>query len=370
MRFQYVMLADKIGNKGGYGRMTPKAITIHHTAVRTHGVYDVSARLQRYCAYHNGRMPYHFYIPADGSNKIFITQYLSHYTHHNSNFYGNKETLAICIEGNFEVQNVTAKQKEMLQQLLADIDAKWFSANGYYKFDKHLNPSNNTEVFKWTGKKVKGLHWHNQIAQDGHSTDCCGKLLMPYVSNYRKYASVYGPKESVMAIDVKHFYQAVLNGQQMIKTLGREAAVAKYETLVKLLKKKTDSAELNLITVEPGKEDVYENISKVYGTGEEEVEVTEQETAEQPAQTDNSFPLSMSSILTTPLRKRLLERKFLVAVISPAVALVLGKLGLLDYLDEYTKLVVETILWAAPLAWVMVEGVLDRERIKLAGKLA
>lgn len=187
MRYEYEVIIDKIGTKAGHGKMTAHALTTHHTAVETReNGYDVISRLKAYVRHHNGVIAYHFYIPRDTSKKIYVTQYLTRYTWHNSNFTGNKDTLGICMEGNFQVQNPTETQLAKYRQLLDDIANNWFSKNGWVAFDKHINPRDKNTFKTYSGgKSVHILHYHNEIAQPGHGTACCGKNFIPKVLDYR-----------------------------------------------------------------------------------------------------------------------------------------------------------------------------------------
>jgi|GEM_PF-5991081 len=186
MRYNYEVIADKIGNKGGEGIMQPHAVTIHHSAVQSDTNYDVVSRAASYAAYHGGSMPYHFLIPFNDDNKIYCTQYITNYTWHNSNYIANKDTIAICLDGNFEIDKPRTKQLEKLKQILDDLSANYFSANGWTKFDTGIEPKDNKLLKEYSdGVKVKTLHWHNEVAQPGYPTACCGINLKPYIEEYR-----------------------------------------------------------------------------------------------------------------------------------------------------------------------------------------
>lgn len=186
-RFEYSVIITSITNKGGRGVFPslPKNITIHHSAVAKGNNYNAIARANSYSNYKGGYMPYHIFIPADDSNLIYITQYLNQYTWHNSNGYGNLASIACVVDGNFEIEQPSEIQLAKLKQLCDDIADNYFSNNGWFAFDKYINPKDNKTYNTYAGKTVLPLHWHNEIAEAGHGTSCCGKNLMPYVSEYR-----------------------------------------------------------------------------------------------------------------------------------------------------------------------------------------
>lgn len=196
--YNYKIVADKINNTGGYGLFKAKAVTIHHSGVVTDGAYNVLERLRSYSRAHQGKFPYHFYIPRDFeggeyNNDILITQWLNQWTVHNTNWDGNRNCLAVCLEGNFEVQQPTKTQLLKLKQLLDDLASKRFQIElGFIRDFEAVNPKDNTTMITFSGVTVPMLHYHNEVAQvvNGvkQATACCGKNLIPYVVEYRDKA--------------------------------------------------------------------------------------------------------------------------------------------------------------------------------------
>lgn len=64
-----------------------------------------------------------------------------------------------------------------------------------------------------------------------------------------------------------------------------------------------------------------------------------------------------------------LERKFLIAVISPLLAGLLRWANMSDYFDFYLPVVVEVVMWSAPVLWIWIEGQLDRKKIEGSTKV-
>ena len=189
MRYEYKVIAGEIGNAGGRGAMPdPHSLTVHHSAVIRNGSEDPKTVAASYCKYHGGYMPYHFLIPYNDDNNIYVTQYVSQYTWHNSNGIGNKDSLAICIDGNFQEQQPKETQLKKFKQLLDDFNSDWFKQNGWSSALDGIRPKQKDVWTYSDNKKVFTLHWHNEVAQIGHGTACCGKNLMPYVSEYRDKA--------------------------------------------------------------------------------------------------------------------------------------------------------------------------------------
>lgn len=201
-KFDYKVVIGEIGTRGG-NAMTPIAVTVHHTAVETYGGYDIIGRLRQYVSYHGGQMPYHMYIPAGDDDNIYVTQYLNNATIHNANSTGNARCLAICIEGNFMIQQPTDKQLQKLRQLLDDIRTGWFPNSGWVLPQINLGDTSVldfTVSSAWETIKVPRLHYHNEIAQKRYphptlpgawlsaATSCSGMNLIPYVLDYRNNA--------------------------------------------------------------------------------------------------------------------------------------------------------------------------------------
>jgi hypothetical protein len=181
-RFEYKVVADKIGNVGTRGKFIapPHSVTIHHPA--SNKTKDPMATFKAISKYKGGYFPYHIYI-TDYDDYIYITQYLSGYTWHNSNEQANKDSIAISVDGNHQIDKPSEKQLLKLKQVLDDLSSNWFSQNGWTKFDVNLDPKKKERITYSFGKTPYVLHWHNEVAKS--PTSCCGKNLQPYVQEYR-----------------------------------------------------------------------------------------------------------------------------------------------------------------------------------------
>jgi hypothetical protein len=124
----------------------------------------------------------------DDSDNIYVTNYVNGHTWHNGNAQGNRKALAILVDGNFDVEKPTEKQLLKLKQILDHIYGNWFSKNGWFPFEVHMNTRDRVRHKYTEGKTVRTTHYHNEVAQRGYSTACCGKNLIPKVVEYRNKA--------------------------------------------------------------------------------------------------------------------------------------------------------------------------------------
>lgn len=217
-RFKYEVVAGDIGNRGGRGQMTkPHSVTIHHMG--TNGSSNPLSIIRSATAYKGGYMPYHFVVPFTNDDVIYVTQWLNQYTYHNSNYDANRDSIAICLDGNFETQKPRDKQLQKLYQILSDIESKWFFSNGWIAFDSHIDLK---KKYIYSGVQVKGLHYHNQVAQPGNATACCGKNLKPYVEGYfnQKPEEPIDPCANVRAKN-KELEKTVMTQREQLNTLGK-----------------------------------------------------------------------------------------------------------------------------------------------------
>ncbi len=192
MRYEYKIIVNEIpGNTGGYGPLKAKCLTIHHTAVLTQQPYNILQRLAVFTKYHDGKLPYHFYIPYDDGQDpyIYVTNWLNQFLIHCSNWEGNRSCLSCVLEGNFEVQTPTKTQLAKLKQLLDDLSNDTLENDlGYIDTFRAVNPKDNKTLYTFSNVQVYNLHYHNEIAEKGHKTACCGKNLIPYIIEYREKA--------------------------------------------------------------------------------------------------------------------------------------------------------------------------------------
>lgn len=193
-RFEYQVVIDKWGTGGTVASASFDSVTIHHSAVQSNVAgYNAETRAKSYAKWHRDKgypgIAYQFMIPYDDSDIIYVVNYVSGHTWHNANYEGNKKALAVLVDGNFEIENPSTKQLQKLKQLLDDLQNNWFSNNGWYKFEGNIQPANKGAVRTYSeGIKVPSLHYHNEVAQKGNGTACCGAKLKPYVVEYRDKA--------------------------------------------------------------------------------------------------------------------------------------------------------------------------------------
>lgn len=198
-RFEYKVVADEWGTGGIVRKTALHSVTIHHSAVRgsNNGAYSAEARAKAYAREHRNRgypgISYQFFIPYDDSDIIYCTNYVSGHTWHNANYTGNQDSLAVLVDGNFQEENPHPKQLQKLKQLLDDIHDKWFSKNGWINFDAGIYPKDKNAIRTYQeGIRVPSLHYHNEVAQAGNKTACCGANLIPKVVEYRESAGNVG----------------------------------------------------------------------------------------------------------------------------------------------------------------------------------
>lgn len=272
-RFSYKDIIKEIGTPAGFQNMTPKAVTTHHTAVATAQPYNVIARLQLYTRYH-GSLPYHIYISANDSDPIFITQYVNTATIHNANWEGNRNCIAICVEGNFEVQNPTAKQIQKYKQVLDDI------ADGKTGFAIPRIDTRSKTVHTFSGVRVYTSHYHNQVAQPGNGTACAGRNLIPKVVDYVNKGgnvtwpelidqdeAMYKEKYEAAQKEVKKLQAAVKNKDKAIVVLENELKASKkaqkdLEGKITLLEKKVSLLEATISTNNDSMKKLQSKLSK------------------------------------------------------------------------------------------------------------
>lgn len=188
-RFNYKVVASLWGTGGLIANSKFTSVTIHHSAVKSSvNNYSSERRAKTYAQYHrkkgNKGIAYHIFIGRDNTNDIYITNFLTGHTWHNSNFEGNKQALAILVDGNFEVEKPSEMQLKKLRQLLDDLSSNWFTNNKWYSFETRINPKSHLKR-KYSGITVFNCHWHNEVAQKGNATACCGNNLETYIKDYR-----------------------------------------------------------------------------------------------------------------------------------------------------------------------------------------
>jgi N-acetyl-anhydromuramyl-L-alanine amidase AmpD len=154
-------------------------IAVHHSAREYHIGEDYKHVIIQAATYHknkiwgylnskpiygNGLM-YHYVITPDG--QIYKTRNMEEVTWHANN--ANNKSVAIMLQGNFEIQNPTIEQlkslEELLQKLLIDLS-----------LDK-------SSVFA-----------HGELINYGNQTACCGRMLKDDVVRFRNTGFIFDQK--------------------------------------------------------------------------------------------------------------------------------------------------------------------------------
>lgn len=175
----------------GFFRQVPELIVIHHTGTNDYKDADVKSRLRNLNYTHifdmqNSGFACHFYIPRDDSDKIYICRYLDYAQFHSGNFYVDKKSIAILIEGDLEHTQPTQKQLYKLKQILNDIPSF------LDKQQINLDPYDNKKITVCGSKKLVGtVFCHFEVIERGFYPKSCGKYLYFYISKFRKYGKSY-----------------------------------------------------------------------------------------------------------------------------------------------------------------------------------
>ena len=226
-RYKYEVVIEKWNVGGIVAQHSFNAVTIHHSAVKSQGVpYNAEQRIKAYAAWHrkqgNKGITYHFVIPADDSDVIYCTNYVSGHTWHNSNYIGNQNSLAVMVDGNFEQERPTKKQLEKLKQILDDLNNNWFSKNGWYSFEKQIRTKDKNAYRTYSDSiTVSSLHTHREVAQPGHGTACPGRHLQFYIDDYRNKAGNvdWGASEPQPPVEDCEQYKKEINRLEAEKQL-------------------------------------------------------------------------------------------------------------------------------------------------------
>ena len=126
-----------------------------------------------------GTPPYDIIINPKIPNKAWLCNYVDTYSHHCSNYEANRASVSFSVLGNYENDVVTDALKLTIINLLLD-----FNDGGFAKWDK--NPTEKiTQTFSGTTVHHRIVE-HNEIAQAGYPTACCGKNLRAFIREVRE----------------------------------------------------------------------------------------------------------------------------------------------------------------------------------------
>jgi N-acetyl-anhydromuramyl-L-alanine amidase AmpD len=121
---------------GKVNEHTVRFVTIHHTATRQNEKIPIEQKMQNLQNFSqredrlaSGKLkpawfdiPYHYYIAVDG--KIAEGREIKFVGDTNTEYDPSGHALVV-LEGNFEIEQPSAKQQEALQELIAWLSAKW-----------------------------------------------------------------------------------------------------------------------------------------------------------------------------------------------------------------------------------------------------
>lgn len=150
------------------GTMKKEAIellVIHHEGVKTPWFYDTVKRIQTDAVYHVskgwGHLSYHYMM--DNVGDIYKCVPETEICYHAGELTTNKRSIALCVQGNYETQTLSERQKRALTEFTD------------YIFNRRPD----------LPKLVrKGLKTHQEVRPAG--TACPGKNLIPFVNSLKK----------------------------------------------------------------------------------------------------------------------------------------------------------------------------------------
>ncbi len=164
MEMKIINVVNKLKWANSNGSMNPKTINvvvIHHDAVFMPQRYNTLTRLQKEAEFHVangwGHISYHFSI--DNIGDIYQCLPETEIGYHCGNLAINRKSIAIKLDGNFDVQEPTVKQIQALKDLLIWLTTK------------------RPDLPKVVRESVKG---HRDIK----ATSCPGKNLYPLIFNF------------------------------------------------------------------------------------------------------------------------------------------------------------------------------------------
>lgn len=140
-------------------------LVVHHEGVKTPFFYDTVKRIQLDAAYHVskgwGHISYHYMI--DNVGDIYKCVPETEVCYHAGDLTINKKSIAICVQGNYDVQVPNLLQKRALTEFCD------------YIFNRRPD----------LPKLVRnGLKTHQEVRLNG--TACPGKNLIPFVNSLKK----------------------------------------------------------------------------------------------------------------------------------------------------------------------------------------
>jgi len=161
-----------------------------------------------------GTPPYDLIINPKFPNKVWFCNYVDTFSHHCSNYEANRKSVSFSVLGNYENDIVTDELRLTIINLILS-----FNDGDITKWDK--NPTEKiTQTFSGTTVHNRIVE-HNEIAQAGYPTACCGKNLRAFIREVREltidqlrvesarlYAIVFPVTETIASVSTPPINQA------------------------------------------------------------------------------------------------------------------------------------------------------------------
>jgi hypothetical protein len=161
-----------------------------------------------------GTPPYDLMINPKIPNKVWVCNYVDTPSHHCSSYAGNRKSVSFSVLGNYENDLVTDPLKLTIINMILD-----FNDGEFAKWDK--NPVEKiTQTFSGTTVYNRIVE-HNEIAQAGYPTACCGQNLRAFIREVREmtidqlrvesarlYAIVFPVTETIASVSTPPINQA------------------------------------------------------------------------------------------------------------------------------------------------------------------
>lgn len=161
-------VTKKLPWKSSNGKLDPKKIdmlVVHHEAVYAPKAYNTMDRIINDARYQiaKGFGHYSYHYTIDNVGDVYLCVPESEVNYHAGNLPVNKKSLAVVLQGNFEIQMPTEAQKRALGELCT------------YLFSKRPDLPKLLRT---------GLKTHKEVRLNG--TACPGKNLIPFVNSLKK----------------------------------------------------------------------------------------------------------------------------------------------------------------------------------------
>lgn len=182
IELDYIDVVDYVNSKKGEAPMNGhERVIIHYSWDPNKG--NIIERIKTWGTYHGGSVPYHFVIPRDdefANPTVIMAQDEDAGTWHCSNYIANLNSLAVCIDGQYNASAggkdvLSKRQLAILQQLLDNFKNSGNKDCHVYNIDTH----DSVTTVPYTGSVASGqgrVLGHKEIAVIGEGTACPGDI--------------------------------------------------------------------------------------------------------------------------------------------------------------------------------------------------